>query len=356
LVFCPIGLGNFIMATPALAFLSREIGRDNLGLLALKGSIRDMAQASGLFGSIHTWDPDGESLAHGLTTLLEIRRARYRNLLLFFPTSHWKFGAFARLTGIPRKIGFAYLNRKWPERVQTRSLSLDPKAHDTDQNLRLVEDFLGKSCAEPRKLMLPLTPVTSPLAREGGYYACHPGSSAERGMAEKRYPAAAFADLIRRLRARFGLRALLIGGPEEKGLRDEIAALAGDAAFTAPSRSLEETAGQIQGAAFFLGNDSGLMHVAVALGIPCLAFFGPTDERRTGPYGYWERSGAVRHLVLRRGGLACAPCWTLATVGGNPPCIHGDTRCLRNLPVDDVWPRVRDFVEKLRAQSSELRA
>jgi ADP-heptose:LPS heptosyltransferase len=347
LVFCPIGLGNFIMLTPALAFLSRELGRENLSLLALKGSIRDMAKESGLFGTLHTWDPDKEGMTRGLATLKEIRRAGYRNLLLFFPTSHWKFGIFARLTGIPNKAGFDYVNVKWPRRVQTLSLALDLRAHDVDQNIRLVEAFLGKPHAGPRGLMVPLRSAAPQpaLVPESGYYVCHPGSSAERGMAEKRLPPAAYGDLLRRIRRESGLKALLIGGPEEKELRDEILALAGDAAFTAPSRGLEETAGQIRGARFFLGNDSGLMHVSVALGLPCVAFFGPTDEGRTGPYG-------PGHLVLRRPGLACAPCWTASTVGDNPPCIYGDTRCLRDFPVDDIWPRVKAFLAALTSRAA----
>ena len=84
------------------------------------------------------------------------------------------------------------------------------------------------------------------------------------------------------------------------------------------ARSLEETAGILSRARFFLGNDSGLMHVAAAVGTRCAAFFGPTDERRTGPVGYWETvNSAPRHLVLRRPGTL--PVWTLKTVGRNPP-------------------------------------
>lgn len=332
------------MLTPALSFLAREIGKENLGLLALKGSIRHMALESGLVGAVHDWDPDKEGLARGLRVLSEIRRARYRNLLLFFPTSHKKFILFAFATGIPRKLGFAYAGEKWPARVQTLSLEPAPGAHDVDQNIRLVEAFLGKPFVGSRTPFLPVKPAPPRPPIEGAYYVCHPGSSAERGMAEKRFPPRGFADLIRRIRAETGLRALLIGGPEEQALREEILSLSGDAAFGAPARSLEDTAGLVAGARFFLGNDSGLMHVAVALGLPCAAFFGPTDEGRTGPYG-------PGHLVLRRAGLPCAPCWTAATVGRNPACVYGDTRCLRDFAVEEAWPRLKEFVIGLNARA-----
>jgi ADP-heptose:LPS heptosyltransferase len=345
LVFCPIGLGNFLMAMPALAFLSRELGPQNLGILALKGGIRDLARGSGLFGEIFSWDPDKEGRMAGLRILGRIRGSGYRHSLSLFPTSHWKFGAFALLSGIRERAGFGYPHQGWPERLQSLSLSLDKDAHDVDQNLRLVEAFLGKPRTEPPRLAFPL-PTTYYVAPEGrSYYVCHPGSSAERGMEEKRLPPEVFADLIVRIRREFGLMALLIGGPEESALRRKIISRAPVAAFEAPAGSLEIVAGQIQGARFFLGNDSGLMHIAAALGRRCAAFFGPTDERRTGPYGWSDPHGAsTRHLVLRKEGLECAPCWTVETIGKNPPCIHRDTRCLRSFSADDAWPRLRPFL------------
>ena len=376
LVFCPIGLGNFIMATPALAFLSRELGRENLDILALKGSIRAMAESSGYFGRVHFWDPDRQGLGRGIRVLRDLRASGYRHSLSLFPTSHWKFSVFAALSGARERSGFRYPHQKWPERLQRLSLPLDRNVHDTDQNLRLAEAFLGKPCPPPHRLVFPFKPApyTGPAvagvdpagtAAAGagvdsagagtdaagiGYFVCHPGSSAERGMEEKRLPPEAFASLIASIHREFGLVALLIGGPEESALRKRILELAPEAAREAPSGPLEIVAGQIAGSRFFLGNDSGLMHVAAALGKRCAAFFGPTDERRTGPYGWRDAMGAsTRHLILRKAGLACAPCWTVDSIGINPPCVHGDTRCLRRLSPGEAWPSLRAFLADVLA-------
>jgi len=40
----------------------------------------------------------------------------------------------------------------------------------------------------------------------------------------------------------------------------------------------------------FIGNDSGLMHIAAAAGIPTIGLFGPSDERRYGPWGAWTKA------------------------------------------------------------------
>jgi len=82
LVICPIGLGNFIMATPALQHLSQHFGSARLHLLALKPGIQQMAEAAGYFGKVFYWDPDRESLSRGLSVLRRIRHDGNINLSL----------------------------------------------------------------------------------------------------------------------------------------------------------------------------------------------------------------------------------------------------------------------------------
>ena len=95
LVICPIGLGNFIMATPALAGLDKYSTKQDLHLLALKPGIREMGQACGWFSTVHFWDPDKEPLFTGITLLLKLRSEKFDISLCLFPTGHWKFALFA---------------------------------------------------------------------------------------------------------------------------------------------------------------------------------------------------------------------------------------------------------------------
>ncbi len=350
LVFCPIGLGNFLMATPALDFLSREIGRENLYLVALKSVIGTLARESGYFKDVFEWDPDKEGLVQGIGALRRIRAHRFEYSLAFFPSSHWKFGVFASAAGVRKRIGFDYPHAPLMRRFQDVSLPLDTNSHDTHQNLRLVEAFLGKSLGQVPQLRFPV-PLSHPKEEQltrTPYFVCHPGSSAERGMAGKRLPPRDFGFLVRRIHREFGLRCVLLGGEEEWMLREQVKRLAPDALLQMESKSLGELGGLIKHAKFFLGNDSGLMHIAVALEKRCVAFFGPTDERRTGPYGYWQfNDGEPMHLIVRNRKLDCAPCWTVHTVSKNPPCRYGDHRCLTEIKVESVWPEIHRWIESL---------
>jgi ADP-heptose:LPS heptosyltransferase len=124
-----------------------------------------------------------------------------------------------------------------------------------------------------------------------------------------------------------------------------------DALVPVETRSLAETAGVLAASRFFLGNDSGLMHVAAAAGTRCAAYFGPTDERRTGPYGYWEtRNGAPRHLILRRAGTA--PAWTIDTVGANPH-VDREARARWNLDLPEAWANLKGWIAMLQERKGE---
>ena len=76
----------------------------------------------------------------------------------------------------------------------------------------------------------------------------------------------------------------------------------------------------IRHAKFLVSNDSGPMHIAAALGIPVFAIFGPTDYRRTGPYG-------KGHTVIRED-VSCAPCF-------RKTC--GYPKCVKDLPTEKVF-------------------
>jgi len=319
---CPIGIGNFIMATPALKALSRGLGPDRVALLALKSGIASMAESSGLFGEVPAWDPDRDGMRRGISVLASVRAHHYTHSVALFPSSHWKFSLFDLLTGSGYRAGFRYPHQRLPEWIQDFSLPLEP-THDTLQNLRLVEAFLREPVAEAGAPFLPFAPLVPEGMPTTPFFACHPGSSAERGMGDKRLPPEIFSFWIRSIHKATGWPCVLVGGPEEHALRAAVAMDCRDALIKIDTRSLEETAGVLRAAKFFLGNDSGLMHVAAAAGTRCAAYFGPTDEHRTGPYGYWEtvegpKGPHPRHLILRRPGKAFGPVWTLDTVGLNP--------------------------------------
>jgi heptosyltransferase-3 len=116
----------------------------------------------------------------------------------------------------------------------------------------------------------------------------------------KRWPGERFAALARRLAGGMGplagARVALVGGPEDETVVQEIvASLAADdveAVSLVGKIDLLAVGALMERATLYVGNDSGLMHVAAAAGAPTLGLFGPSDERIYGPYG--ARTRALR--------------------------------------------------------------
>lgn len=88
--------------------------------------------------------------------------------------------------------------------------------------------------------------------------------------------------------------------------------------------SLRETAELLAGAGVVVANDSGLAHVAAAVGVPTIILFGPTPHQTLGPF--------PPNVVMLRQGLACEPCWFHSRF----LACHRRLTCLEGLPVETV--------------------
>jgi heptosyltransferase-2 len=157
----------------------------------------------------------------------------------------------------------------------------------------------------------------------GAYCVFAPG--AEYGSA-KRWPTAHFAGLAR-LQA---LKVVLLGSPKEAELCAQIAAGApGQCLDLSGKTSLEQALQIIGAAAHVVSNDSGLMHVAAALGVPQVAIFGSSSPRHTPPLSDAARVIWLKDDPAYQPPLDCAPCF-------ERECPLGHTRCLHDVSAQRV--------------------
>jgi heptosyltransferase-2 len=142
----------------------------------------------------------------------------------------------------------------------------------------------------------------------------------------KRWPWRHFADLANTLRREMpAARQVILAGPKEVWTAVRIHEESGKLhPVIGPDLDLAGLAAVIAHLDLLVTNDSGPMHLAAALGVPCLALFGPTDPRRTAPAG-------AGHEVMYRD-LWCSPCFRR-----HCPLLHH--RCLRGIGVAAVTAR-----------------
>src|SRR6185436_2449162 len=118
----------------------------------------------------------------------------------------------------------------------------------------------------------------------------------------KRWPIGYFIELQRQLAAQLpDARFVVLGGGEEKWLGQQLTQAAPERCLDLTGQtSLLEMIEWLRLCELMVTNDTGPMHVAAALGKPVVAVFGPTEPRRTGPYGQLD------HVVQHP--LPCVPC------------------------------------------------
>ncbi len=161
----------------------------------------------------------------------------------------------------------------------------------------------------------------------------HPGS----GSKKKLWPLDRFVDLIHILRKDFDSRILVVLGPAEGGeIQKAFEQLDWEMGPSAPillkGLSLLGLASVMDGCRFYIGNDSGITHMAAALGLPTLAIFGSTDARLWAPRG--------DRVVVVQSGAPCSPC----TQERFLQCQA--VECLKEIQIDEVL----DGVERLGFQ------
>jgi heptosyltransferase-2 len=116
----------------------------------------------------------------------------------------------------------------------------------------------------------------------------HPGGAQNPGVAmlDKRWPAERFAELARAL-VHDGANVLLSGGHGDLDVVRRVAERAGlaESSVLAGQIDIETLAAVIHRAAVYVGPDTGVTHLAAAVGTPTVAIFGPTNPRRYRPMG-----------------------------------------------------------------------
>ncbi len=157
--------------------------------------------------------------------------------------------------------------------------------------------------------------------------AVHPGGN----WVYKRWPVAHFARLADRLVVSLNAEIVLVGGPGENEIIEDVIGQMKFSPLMLNGISLREVAAVISLCDHYIGNDTGPMHLAAAVGTPVTAIFASTDHRRSGPYGDQHR------VVLSEKNPGCQPCHP----GRHPgKCSRGFCEILNSISIDEVFETV----------------
>jgi heptosyltransferase II len=254
-----------------------------------------------------------------------LRAERYGDALIMPRT--WKSALAPFLAGIPRRTGFVGEMRfglvndlrggekKLPRMVDRCAALALPRRAAPPQNLPLPQLAVPREVLPPWRARMNLSENGQPVA------VLAPGAVGP----SKRWPS--YGALAARL-AELGFAVWVVGGPDEKALAAEIIGHARQARDLTGT-DLRNAILALAAATVAVSNDSGLLHVAAAIGTPSIGIFGPTS-----PW-HWAPLNPLAAVIETKTEVRCRPCH-------KPSCRMQHHRCMRDISMEQVLAAVRE--------------
>jgi lipopolysaccharide heptosyltransferase II len=313
LIIRPGGIGDAVLLSPAIRSIRHKYPDIKITILAEKRNAGVFSMIPGI-DSLLCYDRPGE--------LLQVLQRRF-DVVIDTEQSHRLSAVVARFVPASVKIGFDTNERR---RMFTHVM---PYSHDDYETLSFAHLLmpLGIDAVdismEPPFLVIPdAASVKADMLLESrhgqSFVTIFPGAS----IPERQWGADRFR-LVAEMLAIFDIAVVVVGGKADFQQGEQI--VSGNLGLNfAGQTSLAETAAVIQKSSLLVSGDSGVLHIAVGLGIPTVSLFGPGRAAKWAPRG-------ERHLVINKR-LSCSPCTTFGTT---PPCPY-NAKCMKDIAADEV--------------------
>ena len=344
LVWCPNWIGDIIMGIPAMIALRKRYPKANItAVVRVPGS--EILKGNPVVNEVIPYRNrgDGDNCLRENIKLIKYLRKKDIDMAVVLPNS-FRSALMVLMTGARYRIGHV---------TDGRGLFLTTgiKVTDYERNKHRVEYFLdivrAIGCKIPRKRpSLRLHPEKRRFALDYLHkkgvsdsdflVGIHPGASKPpRAWSSER-----FGRLCERLYRELNAKIILFGGSDDKGRVSEIEANTKQRLITAVGETdLMQMAALIERCHIFVGNDSGIMHIAAIVKTPIVAIFGPGRPEKTGPLCAREKIEIVSKEY------PCSPCRQRffkeckPSISNKPPCIE-------DIEVADVMSGVERLIER----------
>lgn len=282
-------IGDCLLTTPMLRALKRRFPRAHLAV-SVPASNLDLLVTNPHVDEIVVRPEIGQWTAKFRFAFQARRRGYDLILSLQEKSKFYAWAAFYAALGRRRTVTVALDHPRTRRWYQHRIRPLRPDQHEVFKYLDLAV-VLG--CPRERNPVLELEPTE--LARNRAdhlistygidpdvrFIGINPGGT----KPEKRWPVERFAQAAERLSDELGLPVMIFGGPGDQARAEQIRErMQGEPIVVAGHTTLSETAALLERCRFLITGDTGPMHMAVALAVPVVALFGPTNPVKFGPF------------------------------------------------------------------------
>ncbi len=321
-------VGDAIMTLPAVRTIRQNFPAAHISVLA-QPWVADIFTANLHVDTVIEYRKRSEHRGvRGMYRLgRQLRRQGFDMAILL--QNAFEAAVIARLAGIPVIAGYSRDGRR---PLLTHPVPIRPAIRRAHQ-VYYYQDLLAQLGLTPGKndLYLPLSNEARTWAEKTFADRSRPLIGLNPGAAygpAKRWPAERYATLAQRLHRQLGGTPVIFGTKADREAADVITRAVPETLDLCGRTTLAQALAAIALCDCFVTNDSGLMHVAAAAGVPLVAIFGSTDPEATGPFSKKAR-------IIRRP-LSCSPCL-------RPTCKHG-FECMLAIEPNEVASAVLDLL------------
>lgn len=332
-------IGDAVMTIPALRALTRSLSDARFCLL-VKPWVAPLFEKDPDIAEIILYSDEDKGISGKIKLAQRLKDYGFDTAMLF--QNAFDAALITFLAGIKRRIGYSRDGRGF---LLTDAVACNAEArqlHHIDYYLNLVKKsgfngmpdlpWLFLDIEERNRARRMLKDLRRPVI------ALNPGAaygSSKRWLPER------FAEVATRVITELNGSVLLLGGPKETAIAEEIlrhldtSLVAHTSLLNLSGRtSLRELMALIAESDLLVTNDSGPMHIGYAVGTPLVAIFGSTSPEHTGPVGKSD-------IVIRKE-IACSPCF-------ERQCKKNNLACMDLISSEEVYSAVKKLTFRKRA-------
>ncbi|MBV6478064.1 MAG: hypothetical protein HGGPFJEG_00811 [Ignavibacteria bacterium] len=321
------GIGDILLTTPLLPNLKNYFSNAEINVLTLRHS-RDVLIDNPYISKAFTYDPSEDK---SLCLIKNIRKQKYDLIIDLFGNPRTALITF--LSGAKYRFGFNFRGRNYAYNIRAegrggiihnvefnldalRALDIPVTSKKLYLNINIVhkefaDNFIRENKLTGRKLI---------------------GISKTGGWESKRYKAKDYAELINMMNKIYNADFILFWGTqrEKENCEEIIRSLEMKNAFIIPESPIRYLGAIISRCDAVIGNDSGPLHIAVAMGVPTLGIYGPTNPLLQGPFG-------ENNLSVTNDRIDCLYCNLLECKIGNI--------CMTELSKEKIIEKFKELIE-----------
>ena len=332
------GIGSIILTSPAVKKIKAAYPESKIFFFTLKSNY-DICRELKLSDEIITIDISGPAaFISDIISRIKLLRKTGFDVVFAFEFYTYFSAVIVSLLKCGRSFGFDNLknNRKI---LFTDTILFNDHVHTKDNFLQLVNTDETISAVNVTQSEFPYLKTFHD--DHNGIMKIAVNVNASRLAYERRLPGNNYVEIIDHITEKFRCKVLLTGSNDETSYVNDIYIKISDKDLVADmsgKTSVNELITLISSSCCLITNDSGPLHIASALNIPVIAFFGPETPVRYGPL-------SSKSMVFYKS-LECSPCMSISN-SKTVNCIYDSPKCMEQFEMKDVKRKIDLFITEL---------